>query len=361
MGESYIDKKYISYHQFLFIKSFGSERQLYQISTMGTQVEEAMDLMEILCNIFGVYTGKRGRKTFTQICFAVYCVFIGLVQIGNSLRVIIFYKEGETFGPIFIRKVILTIIEVSSPLTNFLLARGFKHMNNLKMALNDAIIDSTRGLGFILKCSIVTFSRIVLAIVLLPLFFSIAGSLYAYFSEMESNKSYKEFMYPVSPNSTYALPYLMFAIFAGHSRIALWNICHAYSANIHPLLHCGIVAMLTVLTFILYQQFYLQSLRLSHYKKQLQDENKTFSIEQERLQYEKLLDVLENVNSLLSTPMSLILHSIFVIICLTVYNVVYARHEIIGSTLDYGIGVLCTCIGAIILIDCALISWAVSI
>ena len=346
MGESYIDKKYISYHQFFFITSFTSERQLYQISTMGTQVEKAMDLMEILCNIFGVYTDKRGRKTFTQICFALYCVFIGLVQIGNSLRVIIFYKESETFGPIFIRKVILTIIEVSAPLTNFLLARGFKHMNNLKMALNDAIIDSTRGLGFILKCSIVTFSRIVLAIALLPLFFSIAGSLYAYFLEMESNKSYKEFMYPVSPNSTYALPYLMFAIFAGHSRIALWNI---------------IVAMLTVLTFILYQQFYLQSLRLSHYKKQLQDENKTFSIEQERLQYEKLLDVLENVNSLLSAPMSLILHSIFVIICLTVYNVVYARHEIIGSTLDYGIGVLCTCIGAIILIDCALISWAVSI
>ena len=308
-------------------------------------MEKALDRMEILYNIFGVYTWQKGRKTCTQVLLAAYCLFIMFVQLGNSLRVILYYKHDETFGPTFIRKLILTTFTVPGPITTFLLARGFRHMQKIKVAIDDISMEDKKGFGFILRSNVVTFSCIVFGCCFLPTIVSIVINVYGYSFSKNGLESYEDFIYPLSPNSSYALPYIISIAFAGSSVMSLsWVL----------------VGMLTMCTFILCERFYIQSLQLFQYQKQLYKFNKSFRIEKERLQYEKLLDVLEHVDGLLSAPMSLVLGSGVVITCLTVYNLVYSLYDAVGSTLDIGLGFLAICIGMIILIDCAFISWAVS-
>ena len=314
---------------------------------MDKQLGKVFKMIEISYNICGIYTKGKGRKLHSKVLIGIYCTFVLGTEVISGIRSLLWFKSGENFGPWFIRKVILFSFVSTTPISSFLLFRGFKHLSRAKLAImrgTDENDGDHSTLGFILKNDVVTFSKIVFVVSLAPSFFNVIGALFAF--SANDMESLERLVYPLPITSPYFTAYVAFSAYTGFYVIGIWQV---------------LSATLTILTFILCQQFYIQGQRLCKYKRQLQQDCKGLSLEEERLRFERLLDAMDAIDSMLSAPISLALLNIVTGGCLVIYNLAYSNVGIVQGFIDFGIigsgGMMCT----IILIDCALLSWAVSL
>ena len=313
---------------------------------MDEQLEKVFKMIEICYNICGIYTKRNSKKLHSKILLGIYCTFVFGSEVICSIHTLLWFKDEENFGPWMIRKLILSSFISTTPISGLLLFRGFKHLSRAKLAIlkgTDEDNSDCSALGFILKNDVVTFSKIVFAIALVPSLFIILGSSLAYGAN--DIESLERLVHPLSITSPYLTAYVVLSFYTGFYVMGIWQV---------------LSAALTIHTFILCQQFYIQGQRLCKYKRKLQQDCKGFSLEEERLRFESLLDAMGAINSMLSAPISLALLIIVTGGCLVIYNLVYPNIDMVQGLLDFGImgsgGIMCT----IILIECTLLSWAVS-
>ena len=314
--------------------------------------DQTMGLVENLYRIFGIYTRKKAKNVCFQVAFLMYCLLVFLLQLCGATHKIIWYEENGSFTPLFIRKLVVTTISVAAPITNLLLIRGSCYIGKFKTEMGPLFENSENDrseLGFILKRKMFTAGRIGFVFASIPTFYMLMDIIFRTSTGiLFDSKQFETYFYPIPFNSSYVVPFGIVITMAQLYCVGMWQV---------------LATILTIITFILCQRFYMQGIRLKRLCKQTRSQEReligTFDIENERLHFERLLSALDSADNMLSAPISFVLGLTVAATCLLIYNLVYDDTGITSRVFDLQITTFNVLLCTVILVDCGLLSWAV--